>query len=157
MMIIDSDSFEKVVFIEMVQKLNLETISIPHPYKLYGLQSGNEIKVNKRCLVFFFSIGNYEDRIWCDVAAMDASHILLGRSWLYDRKFLYNGFKHVYSFEKDGCKLALAPLEPSLISKPIKLVPKSRGYARYFLLFLRDYHVYVSCMSCNKIIEANFF
>ena len=51
---------------------------------------------------------------------MSACHIFLERPWLYDRKVLYDGFKHVYSFEKDGQKVTLASLKPSLISKPIK-------------------------------------
>jgi len=27
---------------------------------------------------------NYHDRVWCDVLDIDATHILLGRPWLYD-------------------------------------------------------------------------
>ena len=58
-MIIDNGSFENVVSLEMVKKLNLETIVHPTPYKMCGLQQGDEIKVSTRCLVSF-SIGkNY--------------------------------------------------------------------------------------------------
>ena len=46
--------------------------------------------------------------------------MLLGRPWLYDRKVKYDGFKNIYPFEKDGHKMALAPLKPSLVSKPSK-------------------------------------
>ena len=49
---------------------------------------------------------------------MDACHIVLERPWLYDKKVMYDGFKHVYSFEKDRHKLVLALLKLSLISKP---------------------------------------
>ena len=62
----------------MVEKLNLKTIFLPHSYKLCELQSGSKINVNKRILVSF-SIGSYEDEIWCEVAPIDACHILLGR------------------------------------------------------------------------------
>ena len=41
---------------------------------------------------------------------------------LTNKKVLYDAFKHVYSFEKDGHKVALAPLESSLISKHVKWV-----------------------------------
>ena len=51
--IINSGSFENVVSLEMVQKLKLETIQNRNPYQLCWLQNGNEIKVSKRCLVFF--------------------------------------------------------------------------------------------------------
>ena len=62
MVIIDSGSFKNVISTEMVQKLNLKIVSHSHPYKLCWLQSGNENKVNKRCLVSF-SIGHYKDTI----------------------------------------------------------------------------------------------
>ena len=78
-MIIDNGSFENVVSLEMVQKLNLETIVHLSLYKLCGLQQGAKIKVSTRCLVSF-SIGkNYHDEIWCDVVIMDVCHILLGK------------------------------------------------------------------------------
>ena len=79
LVIIDSGSFENVVSLEMVQKLKLDTIPHPHPYQLCWLQKGNDINVTKRCLVSF-SIGKYyKDEVWCDVAPMDACHLLLGR------------------------------------------------------------------------------
>ena len=62
LMIIDGGSFENVVPLEMVQKLNLETIAHPTQYKLCGLQKSVEIKVSKRCLISL-SIGkNYHDK-----------------------------------------------------------------------------------------------
>ena len=79
------DSFYLVmVSLEVVQKLSLKTIPHPSPYKLYWLQKRSEIKVNTKCLVEF-SIGKYKDEIWCDVAPVDACHLLLGRPWQYDR------------------------------------------------------------------------
>ena len=68
--------------------------------------------MSKRCLVSF-SIGNSnKDDVWCDVAPMDACHLLLGRPWHYDRKVIYDGYKHTYSFVISGKKIILAPLQP---------------------------------------------
>uniref|UniRef100_A0A2N9IVE3 CCHC-type domain-containing protein n=1 Tax=Fagus sylvatica TaxID=28930 RepID=A0A2N9IVE3_FAGSY len=65
----------------MVEKLKLKTEDHPEPYKLQWLRKGNEVKVNKRCLVEF-SIGkNYKDAVVCDIVPMDACHLLLGRPW----------------------------------------------------------------------------
>ena len=33
-----------------------------------------------------FSIGNYKDEVLCDLVPMEATHILLGRPWQFDRK-----------------------------------------------------------------------
>ena len=53
---------------------------------------------------------------------MDVCHLLLGRSWQYDRKVIYDGFKNTYTFRKDGHKIVLAPLKPAIAptSKPAK-------------------------------------
>jgi hypothetical protein len=97
-MIIDSGSCENVVSEEAVTKLGLETHTHPQPYKLSWLQKGSEVTVTKRVCVNF-SIGtNYKDRVWCDVVAMDACHILLSRPWQFDRSVTHDGRKNKYSF-----------------------------------------------------------
>jgi len=50
------------------------------------------MKVNQQVKVPF-SIGTYKDEVICDVVPMEAGHLLLGRSWQYDRKIIYNGNK----------------------------------------------------------------
>ena len=95
LVIIDSGSFENLFSMEMVQKLSLKTIPHLNPYKLCWMQKGSERKVSTRCLVEF-SIGKYKDEVWCDMTPMDAYHLLLGRSWLYDRHVLYDGFKNTF-------------------------------------------------------------
>ena len=51
---------------------------------------------------------------------MDVCHLLLGRPWQYDRQIIYDGFKNTYTFRKDGHKIVLAPLKPTIAptSKP---------------------------------------
>jgi hypothetical protein len=65
--------------------------------------------VTKRCLVSF-SIGNrYKDKMLCDVVAMDACHLLLGRPWQYDRGAHHDGRKNTYSFIIGKVKITLLP------------------------------------------------
>ncbi|KAJ4710331.1 Transposon Ty3-I Gag-Pol polyprotein [Melia azedarach] len=77
-MIIDSGSCTNVASALLVDKLNLNTIKHPKPYKLQWLNECGEIRVTKQVLISF-SIGKYEDEVLCDVAPMHTGHILLGR------------------------------------------------------------------------------
>jgi len=111
-MIIDGGSCTNVACTTLVKKLNLPTLEHPRPYKLQWLNDCGEVKVNKQVLIFFFSIGKYKDEVLCDVVLMQASHIVLGRPWQFDRKVTRDGFKNRHSFVKDNKIITLVPLTP---------------------------------------------
>ncbi|KAK8554938.1 hypothetical protein V6N13_016192 [Hibiscus sabdariffa] len=112
--IIDSGSCTNVASSVMVDKLGLKTTKHPHPYKLQWLNDGGELKVTRQ-VVMPFSIGKYKDEVLCDVVTMDATHLLLGRPWQYDKKAMHDGFTNRYSFMHAGKKITLAPLTPSQV------------------------------------------
>ena len=80
LIIIDGGSCTNVVSSRLVSKMNMDTKPHPRPYKLQWLSEGEEVQVKQQAEVSF-TIGKYEDKILCDVVPMEASHILLGRSW----------------------------------------------------------------------------
>ena len=51
---------------------------------------------------------------------MKKCHLLLGRPWLYDRRPIYDGSKHTYSFKVKGKKIILALLNHVLDPKSFK-------------------------------------
>ncbi|KAH9670836.1 Endonuclease [Citrus sinensis] len=107
--VIDSGSCENVISEEAITKLNLKTEPHQTPYKLTWLKKGNQVTVSKCCLVSL-SIGSiYKDKIWCDVVAMDACHLLLGRPWQYDRNEVHDGKRNTYSFMFNNTKIVLLP------------------------------------------------
>jgi len=67
-----------------------------------------------------FKIGKHEDVVLCDVVPMEASHLLLGRPWQFDRKTSHDGFLNKYSFVHHGKKIILAPLSPSEVREDQK-------------------------------------
>ncbi|XP_019435361.1 PREDICTED: uncharacterized protein LOC109341845, partial [Lupinus angustifolius] len=85
-LIIDGGSCANVVSTRTVSKLKLITKAHPTPYRLQWLNDVGEMVVNKQVEVPF-SIGKYEDIVLCDVVNMEASHMLLGRPWQYDKNF----------------------------------------------------------------------
>jgi hypothetical protein len=64
--IVNSGSTDNLISIEMVEKLELETIAHPSPYRVSWLQKGHQVNVTKQCLVEL-KIGGYKHEILCDV------------------------------------------------------------------------------------------
>jgi len=60
-----------------------------------------EIIVNKQVLRAF-SNGKYKDEVLCDVVPMEATHILLGRPWQFDRKTIHDGLTNKIIFNFHG-------------------------------------------------------
>jgi len=113
-MIIDEGSYANVASTRVVENLGLPTISHTKPYKLQCLSEEGEIMVNKKILITF-AIGKYKDEVLCDVVQMEATHVLLGRPWQYDREILHDGHTNKISFNFQGHKIMLKPLSPNKV------------------------------------------
>ena len=113
-MIIDSGSCTNVVSVTLVRKLGLNTIKHERPYQLQWLNECGVVRVNRQVMISF-SVGKYKDEVLCDVVPMYATHLLLMRPWQFDRKAKQDGFKNMYSLEKDGRIYTLAPLTPKQV------------------------------------------
>ena len=137
-LIIDSGSSENVTAADAVKKLALKDEQHPTPYKLAWLQQTHDLLVTRRALVTF-SIGDaYHDKIYCDIAPMDACHLLLGRPWEFDRRIIHDGFLNTYTFTFNNrtftLKLSLpsssppttpSPARPTTSSNPLLLLHKT--------------------------------
>ncbi|KAF7832551.1 hypothetical protein G2W53_014884 [Senna tora] len=110
-LITDGGSCVNVASKLMVDKLGLRILKHPQPYRLQWLNESGDLKVTKQVLISF-SIGKYKDEVLCDVVPMQASHLLLGRPWQFDRRTTHDGFKNRYSFSKDGRSFTLVPFPP---------------------------------------------
>jgi hypothetical protein len=78
------------------------------------VKCSGEVKATKQVVVLF-SIGKYVDEVLCEVVPMQASHLLLGRPWQYDRKVIHDGVKNRYTIVKDGKTTTLVPLTPKQV------------------------------------------
>ncbi|KAJ9536652.1 hypothetical protein OSB04_un000201 [Centaurea solstitialis] len=112
--IIDGGSCTNVASSSMVEKLGLPTMKHQKPYKLQWLNDSGEVRVSKQVLVSF-RIGKYEDEVLCDVVPMQASHMLLGRPWQYDRHVKHDGFTNKYTFVHKDKPVTLVPMSPSQV------------------------------------------
>jgi len=96
-LIVDSGSCCNCYSARMVEKLNLQLIPHPKPYKLQWINEDRELTVDKQVKVEL-CMGNYKDKVLCDVVPMEACHILLGRPWQFDKKTMHNGFTNEITF-----------------------------------------------------------
>ena len=77
-LIIDGGSQENIISKDVVEKLQLVIETYPNPYTIGWIKEVGGIRMSERCKVSF-SIGKYNDEVYCDVVDMDACHILFGR------------------------------------------------------------------------------
>ena len=62
-------------------------------------------------------MGNYKDKVLCDVVPMEACHILLGRPWQFHKKTIHNGLTNEITFTHKEKKFVLYPLSHSQVVK----------------------------------------
>ena len=119
MVIIDGGSCTNVASARLVSKLNLATKPHPRPYKLQWLSKDGEVQVRQQVEVDV-SIGKYNDKVLCDVVPMEATHLLLGRPWKFDKRANHDGFTNKISFTYQGKKIVLKPLSPQEVCEDQK-------------------------------------
>jgi hypothetical protein len=117
--IVENGSIDNLVSTEIVEKMELETIEHPSPYRVSWLQKGHQVNVTKQCL-FEFKIGGYKDEILCDVIPMDVCHLLLGIPWQYDKNVVHDGRKNTYTLEKNGRTHMLLPIKYKEVKPEIR-------------------------------------
>ncbi|XP_023645768.1 uncharacterized protein LOC111832601 [Capsella rubella] len=132
-LVIDGGSCTNVASTYMVKKLSLTTTNHPRPYKLKWLNDKTVIQVNEQFTVPF-AIGPYQDQVLCDVVPMQASHVLLGRPWQFDKGTNHCGRSNQYSFMHDNKCISLTPLSPSEVNEMQSKLSKETGTKKNFLI-----------------------
>jgi hypothetical protein len=150
-LIIDNGSGMNIISKDIMRKLELPLEKQPQPYKLSWVDD-TSIPVRHRSSLTF-SLGNsYEDMLWCDVIPMQACHVLLGRSWLYDRRVLYDGFANMYTFLHKDKKKVLKPMRVQDFNAPSE---EARVLSlRQFSMACRDHQVILAVVAKSVVDEV---
>ena len=94
-----------------------------------------------------FSIGKYNDEMYCDVVDMDASHILFRRPWQYDVDAKHSSKSNLCQLKKEGIKC-------TQVSFTKKNQPKaSQAEGMNFLIFVHDPSLLMG--ECEDTQEVN--
>ena len=75
--IVDLVSTKNIVSLEMVEKLKLSRLPHVNPYKVSWLKKGQHVLLYEEAYVDF-EIGEYKDKVLCDILLMDTCNFLLG-------------------------------------------------------------------------------
>ena len=67
----------------------------------------------------------YRDEIWCDVMPMDICHVLLGRSWQWDRNIIYRDRENIYELKVEGKIVKLYPQVDKIMREKLLSVSQS--------------------------------
>ncbi|KAL0641682.1 hypothetical protein Bca4012_102537 [Brassica carinata] len=128
-LIIDGGSCTNVASAELVEKLGLQVFKHPKPYLLQWINDEGGLKITKQVKVLL-SVGKYQDEITCDVAPLEASHILLGRPWQYDKRSVHDGFTNRYTFIHKEKQVTLAPMTPQEVHHDQMHLKLKRGESK---------------------------
>ena len=128
-LIIDGGSCTNVASAELVEKLGLQVFKHPKPYLLQWINDEGGLKITKQVKVLL-SVGKYQDEITCDVAPLEASHILLGRPWQYDKRSVHDGFTNRYTFIHKEKQVTLAPMTPQEVHQDQMHLKMKRGESK---------------------------
>ena len=124
-LIIDGGSCTNVASEKLVEKLGLEVYKHPKPYLLQWVNEEGGLKISKQVKVLL-SVGRYQDEITCDVAPLEASHILLGRPWQFDKRAVHDGFTNRHTFTHKEKQNTLVPLSPQEVHQDQMHLKKRR-------------------------------
>ncbi|KAG5548580.1 hypothetical protein RHGRI_014064 [Rhododendron griersonianum] len=131
-LVIDTGSCTNAVSEEAVKKLGLIVDPHPEPYHLAWI-TNMKLKVDKQCPMTF-TIGKVKETVMCDVLPLKLCHILLGRTWIWDRNVEHVGRANTYSFVNGITKYTLTcatdshTIKLKKTSSLIRRVPSFRWY-----------------------------
>ncbi|XP_010451773.2 PREDICTED: uncharacterized protein LOC104733947 [Camelina sativa] len=150
-LIIDGGSCTNVASSYMVKKLSLPTTNHPKPYKLKWLNDKVVIQVSQQVTVPF-SVGRYEDQVLCDVVPMQASHLLLGRPWQFDKRTSHCGHTDQYTLVHDSKRVCLKSLSPTQVSEMQSKLVKDPNSKMNFLIIANDVRRSLSDSTCQVLL-----
>ena len=102
-------------------------------------------------------ISKYKDEVLYDVVPMEATHILLGRPWQFDRKVFHDGFTSKISFNFHGHKVILKSLSPKEVHEDQVKMREKREKMIKKKFKEKSSHVHTTNKKGNSCSKAYFF
>lgn len=97
----DSGSHNNLISTELVKKMNMETEPHHKLYPLGWITKDVGLQVTRKCIFRFPITTNFIDEVELDVVPLVILGIVLGSSYLYDRKVVFRRFENKYHLFKN--------------------------------------------------------
>ena len=129
----DSGSQENLISESLVKKLGLEVKPHPKPYPLGWIHDKVKLNVTKKCKVKFVISSKLVGEVELDVIPLDICGIVLGSSYLYDRKAFFFRHENKYQITKYGVEYIIRAHQTKVSSSLVsarqmkRLVNSSKG------------------------------
>ena len=105
----------------LVKKLGLETKPHPKPYLLGWIHDKVKLNVTKQCKVKFVITAKLVDEVELDVIPLDICGMVLGSSYLYDRKVVFFCHENKYQITKDGVEYIVRAHQTKINAKLVNI------------------------------------
>jgi hypothetical protein len=97
----DTTSQAHLISKDTVKKLKLETTPHTKPYPLGWICDNSKLHVTRRCKLRFSITANFIDEVELDVIPLDICGIVLGSTYLYDRRDIFHRHENKYHLFKN--------------------------------------------------------
>lgn len=135
--IVDGGSYNNIINGDLVHALGISTWRQPHPRYVKWLNGVGNLKITHHARGQFL-VGSYVDKMVCDVAPVQACHLLLGRFWQFDHNATHHAMSNKYSFMHQGVNHVLEPMEDQALKVeqfPHMKKPKNNTSKTWTVLF----------------------
>ena len=96
----DSGSQANLISKDLVKEIKIETVIHPRPYPLGWICKNANLQVTRKCILRFAINSNFLDEVELDVVPLEISGIVLGSTYLYDRKAVFHHHENKYHLFK---------------------------------------------------------
>lgn len=87
--LLNSGSQANLILEKAVKKLGLKTIKHHKPNTLIWMKRNHKLRVTEQCMLPFAITSQFKDKVMYDVVKLDTCGMILGSTYLYDRKAIF--------------------------------------------------------------------
>jgi hypothetical protein len=138
--IVDSESQNNLILVEVIKQLGLSTTLDLQPYTIEWLCQGRYLCVSQQCRLSY-DIQPFKDEVLCDVSPLEFYDVLLGKPYMWKHHAIYESRPHSVIVTLGGHLYRIPEVFPTTI--PPKQCHKVVSHTTKFIFF-------IICSKCEQ-------